>query len=255
VSKKMLQANLRIAFASLAGVVLVGGLGVFHASADSWDKKTVLTINEPVQVRERLLQPGTYVFKLLNSGSDRHTVQIFNADQSQIIDTVLAIPNYRLQPTGNSRFGFWETPPGYAKALRSWFYPGELAGDEFPYPKKLAEIDESAGVTITRVPMAQPPQQEVARVEQPRPVETAPAPQPAPPQEVARVEAPPTAPEPTPEPAPAPPPQASPTPAPEPQAPATLPKTATSYPAIGLAGLCCLVVFGLVRDKGVKRLG
>jgi hypothetical protein len=92
----------------------------------------VLTTNEPIQVRDRLLQPGQYVFKLLDSSSDRHVVQIFNDDQSRIIDTVLAIPRYRTEPTGKSRFTFWETPPGTAKALRTWFYPGDNMGQEFP---------------------------------------------------------------------------------------------------------------------------
>src|SRR5580692_4471384 len=83
-----------------------------RAQADQWDKKTVLTIDQPMQVRETLLQPGKYVFKLLDSNSDRHIVQIFNADQTHLINTILAIPNYRLEPTGGSRFVMWETPAG-----------------------------------------------------------------------------------------------------------------------------------------------
>ena len=49
--------------------------------------------------------------------------------------TILAIPNYRLQPTGKTVFTFWETPPGQPKALRAWFYPGDNFGQEFAYPK------------------------------------------------------------------------------------------------------------------------
>jgi hypothetical protein len=248
---KYVRANARIAFASLCGIVLVGGLGVFKAKADTWDKKTVLTISEPIQVRERLLEPGTYVFKLLDSQSDRHVVQIFNEDQSHIIDTVLAIPNYRLQPTGKSRFGFWETPPGYAKAMRAWFYPGDNFGQEFPYPKHLAVIE-----TASRITPSLETQREVTTTQ---PVEPAPQPQ-----EVAKVE---PTPEPAPEPTPAPvaatpapeptpaPVAAEPEPAPQSPAPATsdtLPKTASVYPMIGLAGLCCFALFGLVRGKSEK---
>jgi len=97
-------------------------------SRGSRDKRTILTVNEPIQVRDTLLEPGQYVFKLLDSQSDRHIVQIYNRDQNHLIDTVMAIPNYRIQPTGNSRFTFWETPPGSAKALRAWFYPGDNFG-------------------------------------------------------------------------------------------------------------------------------
>jgi hypothetical protein len=249
---KYFRVNLRIVFASLCGIAMVGGLGVFRASADSWDKKTVLTINEPIQVRDRLLEPGTYVFKLLNSPSDRHVVQIFNEDQSHIIDTVLAIPNYRLEPTGNSRFGFWETPPGYAKALRAWFYPGDNFGQEFAYPKHLAAIETASLVPTPAMPAPaptaqaepEPQRQQAATIEQPAPV-TAPT-QPQEPQEIA-ANAPPPAPEPTPE-------QAIPAPEPAQPAPASsLPKTASAYPTLGLAGLCCLILFGLIRDKGVKH--
>ncbi|HEY3739368.1 MAG TPA: hypothetical protein VGL53_05970 [Bryobacteraceae bacterium] len=247
---KLFRANLRIAFASLCGIVLVGGLGVFQAKADQWDKKTVLTIHEPIQVRETVLEPGTYVFKLLNSASDRHVVQIFNADQTHIINTILAIPNYRLEPTGNSRFGFYETPPGYAKALRSWYYPGDNFGQEFPYPKHLTAI-ETASVTQTQMQTAPEPQPAPQASEQAAP---APAPAPAPPPQETASAAPPPAAEPAPaEPAP----EAAPAPAPEPQTPApaqsTLPKTAGTYSAVGLGGLCCLMLFGLIREKGLKR--
>lgn len=88
------------------------GVATFRAQADQWDKKTILTLDQPVQVTDRLLEPGQYVFKLLDSQSDRHIVQIFDGDQKHIIDTVLAIPNYRLRPTGKSQFMFWETPTG-----------------------------------------------------------------------------------------------------------------------------------------------
>src|SRR6266852_4677326 len=118
--------------------------------ADQWNKKTVLTVKETIQLPNTVLQPGTYVFKLADSLSDRHIVQIFNADQSQIIATILAIPNYRLQPTGKSDFRFWETPAGNSKAMRAWFYPGDNFGQEFAYPKmKSIEI---AKITKTPVP-------------------------------------------------------------------------------------------------------
>src|SRR5579863_4365076 len=130
----------RAAFIALSTAALAIGLTAVRAQADQWDKKTVLTIDQPMQVRDTYLEPGSYVFKLLDSNSDRHIVQIFNADQSHLIDTVMAIPNYRLEPTGRSRFMMWETPQGSASALRAWFYPGDNFGQEFPYPKHLRQI-------------------------------------------------------------------------------------------------------------------
>src|SRR4029077_5272070 len=123
-----------MAVAAICGVTLAVGMAM-RARADEWDKRTILTINQPIQVTDKLLEPGQYVFKLLDSASNRHIAQILNRDQNHLIGTILAIPNYRLQPTGDSRFAFWETPPGNAQALRAWFYPGDNFGQEFPYQK------------------------------------------------------------------------------------------------------------------------
>jgi len=105
------------------------------AQADQWNKRTILTVNEPIMVPGKVLQPGKYVIRLLDSPSNRHIVQVFNEDESQIQTTVLAIPNYRLQPTGDTVFSFYEAPQGQPKALRAWFYPGDNFGQEFAYPK------------------------------------------------------------------------------------------------------------------------
>ncbi|HEY6387205.1 MAG TPA: hypothetical protein VIX91_16140 [Candidatus Acidoferrum sp.] len=63
--------------------------------ASDWDKKTVVTFDDAVQVPGQILPPGTYVFKLLNSPASRDIVQIFNADETQLITTVMAIPEIR----------------------------------------------------------------------------------------------------------------------------------------------------------------
>ena len=41
-----------------------------------------------------VLPAGTYVFKILDSQSDRHIVQIFNADETQCYATILAIRHF-----------------------------------------------------------------------------------------------------------------------------------------------------------------
>jgi outer membrane biosynthesis protein TonB len=226
--------------AALCGITLGATLLTFHARADEWNKKTVFTINQPVQIRDTYLEPGTYVLKLADSNSNRHIVQIFNADQSHILGTVLAIPNYRLQPTGNSRFAFWETPQGSVHALRAWFYPGDNFGQEFPYPKQLRQIAFSR-------PMEPAPAPEPAPAVAPEP---APVPEPAPAAAPPAVETHPQEAQPEPQPiaenaAPAPPePAAAQAPAPP---PAELPKTGTPYPMIGFGGLLCLGLFSVVR--------
>lgn len=240
--------SVRMLVTTLCGIGIAAGVVVFQAQADQWDKRTVLTVDQPIQVRDTYLPAGTYVFKLLNSSSDRHIVQIFNGNQSHIIDTVLAIPNYRLEPTGNSQFRFWETPPGTAKALRAWFYPGDNYGQEFPYPKHLRQVETASAAVSAPVPQpstAVPLQQTVTPQQEPTPITQPAQPQtmtqePQQPVEVAQAAPPPP-------PVAAPPPQTPPPPA-EP-APESLPKTGSPYPTIGLAGLVSLALYGLLRLK------
>jgi hypothetical protein len=126
---------------SLNAFAAVSCLGLAFAStaiADQWNKRTILTINEAIQVPGKVLQPGKYVMRLMESPANRHVVQIFNEREDQLQTTILAIPNYRLQPTGETQFQWWETPAGQPKAMRAWFYPGDNFGQEFAYPKNEA---------------------------------------------------------------------------------------------------------------------
>jgi hypothetical protein len=111
------------------------------ASAQNWNKRTSVTFSGPVEipgVGAQVLPAGTYVFRLLDSQSDRHIVQIFNKDESHLYATILAIPNYRLQATDKTVMTFAERIAGEPQAIRAWFYPGDNSGQEFVYPKKRA---------------------------------------------------------------------------------------------------------------------
>jgi len=108
------------------------------ARADEWNKKTRMTFSQPVEIPGQILPAGTYTFVLLDSPADRHIVQIFDADGSHIIATVLAINNYRLRPTGDTVVKFAERAGDNPEALKAWFYPGDNFGQEFVYPKQRA---------------------------------------------------------------------------------------------------------------------
>lgn len=124
-------------------------VAVIPAAADQWDKKTTVTFNVPVELPGVVLIPGTYVFKLLDSPSDRHIVRVFNADETSIITTILAIPNRRLTPTSDTVIRFEERRIGTPEAIRAWFYPGDDFGQEFVYPKARGmELAESAQVPV-----------------------------------------------------------------------------------------------------------
>lgn len=215
---------------AIVGVALLGSSFVPRAHADAWDKETIVTVHEPIIAGNKVLQPGTYVWKLLDSQSDRHVVQIFDKNQDHLEETILAIPDYRLRPTGHSHFAFWETPNGVPKAVRAWFYPGDNFGQEFAYPKELvAQLQAAVPTPAVYHPEPAP--------------EPAPAPAPAP--EPAAAPAPQPAPQPAaaPEPAPTPAPEPVQTPAPQPQ---TLPHTASNSPLFALLGLASLSLSGIL---------
>ena len=147
-------------------MLLVGAAAWFAptARADEWDKLTVLTFNEPVEIPGQVLPAGTYVFKLLDSPSDRNVVQIFTEDQKHLLATVMAIPDYRLEPTGKTVVTFEERASGSPQALHSWFYPGDNSGLGFVYPKSETQL---ASKPAEPAPVAAAPAPQQAMTEQP----------------------------------------------------------------------------------------
>ena len=97
-----------------------------------------MTFSEPAEIPGQVLPAGTYWFRLMDSPSDRDIVQILNADQTKSIAIILAIPDYRLKPTGKTVITFAERAAGSPEAIRAWFYPGDNYGQEFVYPKARA---------------------------------------------------------------------------------------------------------------------
>ena len=117
-------------------LMLLGG--TFFAPkgrADESDRKTIVTVNQAIQVPGKVLPAGTYVFKLLDS-NDRTLVAIYNADEMHLITTVLGIPTSRVETPDKTILQLEERPSGQPEALKAWFYPGDNFGVEFVYPKQ-----------------------------------------------------------------------------------------------------------------------
>jgi hypothetical protein len=210
-----------------------------NAKADDWNRKTVITFSNPVEIPGvhlvgwGVLPTGTYVFKILDSQSDRHIVQIFNRDETIVYATILAIPNYRLKATDKTVMTFRERPVGQPEALRAWFYPGRNWGEEFVYPKaKAIELAKTEKTPVLFVaaeipvevaePIKSPDEPVVVQLKQAPVLAIQPSGE-----EVQLAEAVTT------------PPELAPTVA-ETTAPETLPKTASPLPLIGLFGLLAL---------------
>ena len=227
----------------LSGLLLLGGMLL----ASDYDKRTVVTFNEPVMIAGVpvvTLEPGQYVIKLVNHDHSRNIVQVFNEREDKLFTTVLAIPNYRLFPKDKTTFGFWETPRGNPIALRAWFAPGDNWGQEFVYPKGLAaKMARDTGETVLTSPaetvaeLETAPVTEVTKTGEEQPLEaafTAPVPETIAPEpavtEVAVAE-----------------------PAPEPAAePVALPATGSPYFMIGLGGLLAMAA-GLTLNRLAYR--
>ena len=203
--------------------------------ADEGNQKTTLTFNRPVELPGIVLPAGKYVFKLVETTTYRHVIQVSNAEENKVFATILAIPDYRLTPTADTVVHFAERPIGRPEAIRGWFYPGRLFGHEFVYPKERAT--ELAQVTHQVVPFA-----DVTPTETPAELEKAPVAAMTPEKkEVAVAEAVEIAPPARTEIA-----QAR-EPVVEPAAPAELPKTASPLPYIALGGLVSLALAGALK--------
>jgi len=227
---------MRNAFRLLAVMFCLSMLNAWcpGAKADEWDKKTILTFSGPVVVAGHRLEAGTYVFKLANT-VDRHVVQIFNQDENHVYATILAIPDYRLEPADKTMIKFSESldeasyagdMPAAGVPIKEWFYPGDNFGQEFKVKPAPAEV--AVAEPTTPPPAAEAPAPEPAPEAQPAPAPEEPAP---------AAEAPAPAPQEQPQTQQAAP---APEPAPAQAEPEKLPKTASSMPLFGLIGILSL---------------
>jgi hypothetical protein len=149
---KIARAILAMFAVSLLMVTLAAG-----ARADTtFNKRTVVTFNQPVEIPGQVLSAGTYTIELYESFANRNIVRVYNSDRTRLIATVLAIPNLRLTPTGDNVMKFLERPGNSPDALKAWFYPGDNFGQEFVYPKaravQLAQITHEVIPTVETEP-------------------------------------------------------------------------------------------------------
>jgi hypothetical protein len=151
---KILKTVTTVFCMALISVAIAPGV-----KADELNHKTTINFSAPVEIPGvhlkgwGILPAGTYVFKIVDSKSDRHIVQIYSADEKTVYATILAIPNTRLVATDKTVITFRERPAGQPEALRAWFYPGRTSGEEFVYAKSRAlEIAQSTKTPVLFTP-------------------------------------------------------------------------------------------------------
>jgi hypothetical protein len=115
------------------------------------NQDTFFTFSQDVELPNKTLPAGKYLFQLADSPSNRHVVKVMSADRKEIHATLLAIPYYSNErPSDEPQVRFMETPAAGTNgtngtaaaagtnAIKIWFYPGRSVGHEFIYPRSQA---------------------------------------------------------------------------------------------------------------------
>ena len=136
----------KAALACVASALLALPLGAAAQSPRNQD--TFFTFSQNVELPNKTLPAGKYLFQLADSASNRHIVKVMSADRKETYATLLAIPYYSNdRPSDDPQVRFMETPASGTNgttaaagtnAIKIWFYPGTTVGHEFIYPRSQA---------------------------------------------------------------------------------------------------------------------
>lgn len=121
-----------------AGVLLTAG---FASAQDTSSRLTRVTFSAPVELPCGTLAAGTYHFRLADPKGEggRHTVHILDEKDEKLVCTAMAMPARRLHHNEEENvITFRERAATAPAALRFWYYPNDLMGQEFAYPKERA---------------------------------------------------------------------------------------------------------------------
>jgi hypothetical protein len=115
------------------------------------NQDTFFTFSQSVELPNKTLPAGRYLFQLADSPSNRHIVKVMSEDRKEIHATLMAIPFYSNdRPSDEPQVRFMETPASGTNgadsttaaagtnAIKIWFYPGNSVGHEFIYPRSQA---------------------------------------------------------------------------------------------------------------------
>lgn len=101
-------------------------------SAACFGQISHVAISEPTSIPGAVLQPGRYVFSVVDGLPDRKIVRVAEGDKP--VSLFVMAPNARIRRNDETLL-FW---PGRNRALRAWFIPGESIAAEAVYGKQEA---------------------------------------------------------------------------------------------------------------------
>ncbi len=110
-----------------------------RAQGGPMDARTEFTFNQPVELPNVTLPPGTYVFRFVDATTGKRVMQVQAKDAgSKNYGMFMTISAQRPKASDNAELRFLETPAGQPAAVKTWWYPGNTIGREFIYPKSQA---------------------------------------------------------------------------------------------------------------------
>jgi len=133
-------------FTSLAAAIFTAAFLAAATSVSAQDsnidQRTYLTFSGPVQMPGITLPAGKYVFKLAPTAL-HNVMQVFDGEEKHIIGQWFFVPAERTteemaRANGKPVVMFREMPEGQTAAVHYFFYPTDLRGKEFIYPKEQA---------------------------------------------------------------------------------------------------------------------
>lgn len=137
---------------SAVALTLTVGLATAGAIGTREDQKTNLTVEQPIEIPGVILAPGEYSMELISEDA-RNDVVVFRDADNNVVSTVLTIRNKRNEVTSDTKLMFYDTPAGDPPALRAWYYPAAINGQEFVYPESRGgEIAETTHRHVPTMP-------------------------------------------------------------------------------------------------------
>lgn len=152
----MLKHSLKL-FAVALFALLVAAPALVAQNMPITPEVSYFPVTEPTDVGGKVLQPGTYVIRVIRAADSRNKVQVWSQDQKKLYTTVLTIP-HQLKPNEtmpSTMFVFYEPTANHPRALRTWFAKNPVGdyGHDIVYPEGRAkQIAVASNIPVVSYP-------------------------------------------------------------------------------------------------------